>query len=626
MAARSKIYEIAFALNGKTNSSFHKAFKVAETKFSGISKSLTGLATTALGAIGVSATVGAAFSEAMNIEGFRMQLETATKSAEKAGEIMKWAIDLANKTPFETGSVVDASARLEAMGLSAQKYLPMIGDMAGATNKDLIQATEAIIDAQTGELERMKEFGIKKADIIQYAYDHMGKIQVVNNKGQITNQEKFNEALLGLMDEKFKGGMEKQASTMKGLMSTVSGVLKSGMATMVGITDEGVIAQGSLYDIVKGKIKEVGDTLMKWQADGTFEKLGVSISNMFTGISSTASFIYQAFQGDINISTFENCAKMLEQIGVSGETARQVITNIGIGVGAVRTFIQGAFNIAQNIYSYINSNWSTILPLIMGITAGFAAFKATMIIGAAAIKAYNIGVAAWKFITDAQTISQTALNLAMSVSPMTWLALAIGALVAIGVVLWKNWDTIKAKAFELWEGIKAAFGGLGEWFGGLWEGVKSTFKSFVNFIIGGLNKIPEALNKLNFTVPDWVPGLGGKSMGFNLPMIPQFYNGSTGYNTPNSFIAGERGPELVTNASGYKVFKSGKTKSLLGGSNDNPSDTEKIIYQFSPVIHVNGGGDSVEEKIQKALQEAYKLWKKELKGMQKGKERLAYDS
>lgn len=597
---KGKTYEIAFALNGKIGNSFNKTFNSAQKNFSGISKSISGMATAALGAVGVSVTAGAAFSEAMNMEGFRMQLETATKSAEKAGETMQWAVELANKTPFETGEMVEASARLEAMGLSAQKYLPMIGDMAGATNKDLIQATEAIIDAQTGELERMKEFGIKKADIVQYAYENMGKMQVVNNKGQITNQEKFNEALLALMDGKFKGGMEKQASTMKGLMSTVSGILKSGMTTMLGITSQGVVTQGSLYDTVKGKIKEVANTLTEWQTNGTFQAIGSTITNTLGDISSMASFIFQAFNGDIKTSTFDAVVGIMERLGVSSENASAIISSLGSGIGNIKSVISGVVNVAKGLFEFITSNWTTITPIIMSIVGGMVAFKTVMVVGGAAMSAYNIAMKGWTIITQAQTIAQGALNLAMSVSPVTWLALAIGALVATGVLLWKNWDTIKAKAFELWEGIKSAFGGLGEWFGGLWEGVKSTFKSFVNFIIGGLNKIPEALNKLNFTVPDWVPGLGGKSMGFNLPQIPQFYTGTTGYNTPDTFIAGERGPELVTNAPGYKVFNAGKTGSMLN-RDSNDINTSGINVTFAPNITVNGNSDGIENEILKIL-------------------------
>jgi len=90
----------------------------------------------------------AGLSEAFDMEGFKAQLETATKSTKKAGEIMAWSVKLANSTPFETGNVIEMSAKYEAMGLSAKKWGGITADMAGATNKSVIQATEAIIDAQ----------------------------------------------------------------------------------------------------------------------------------------------------------------------------------------------------------------------------------------------------------------------------------------------------------------------------------------------------------------------------------------------------------------------------------------------------------------------------------------------
>ena len=123
----------------------------------GIEKTVTN-AVKKVGQIGIAIgglAGGLGLSEALNLEGYRVQLETATKSTEKAAEIMKYSIDLANKTPFEGGEMVEASAKLESMGLSAKSYLTNIVDMAAATNKPLDQATEAFIDAQTGELERL---------------------------------------------------------------------------------------------------------------------------------------------------------------------------------------------------------------------------------------------------------------------------------------------------------------------------------------------------------------------------------------------------------------------------------------------------------------------------------------
>jgi phage-related protein len=50
-------------------------------------------------------------------------------------------------------------------------------------------------------------------------------------------------------------------------------------------------------------------------------------------------------------------------------------------------------------------------------------------------------------------------------------------------------------------------------------------RPFFNFFIEGMNFILTGLNSLSFTVPDWVPGIGGEEFGFNLPLIPLLEEG-----------------------------------------------------------------------------------------------------
>lgn len=197
--------------------------------------------TAAMGAAG--AAVG--FKEAFDLETYKAQLETATGSTEKAAELMKNAIAMANKTPFEGGELVEATAMLEAMGMDSKKWLTYAGNMAGATGKDIMQATEAIIDAQAGEWERMKEFGIKGVDNM--------------------------DDLVQIMNKRFAGGMEKLAGTTKGIWSTVTGVTKNSLAKIIGIMDDGSVRQGSALDKVKTKLSELADKMTQWQNDGTIE-------------------------------------------------------------------------------------------------------------------------------------------------------------------------------------------------------------------------------------------------------------------------------------------------------------------------------------------------------------------
>ena len=156
--------------------------------------------------------------------------------------------------------------------------------------------------------------------------------------------------------------------------------------------------------------------------------------------------------------------------------------------------------------------------------------------------------------TLAATAATWLFNTAMTVltSPITLVVAAIGALIAIVVLLVKNWDTVKAKAIECWNKIKDAWNKAGDWFhkhvtepisnffSGLWDGIKGAFtrafdfikkafkgyvngwitmvESFINFFIRGINVLVRGINKLSFDVPSWVPGIGGKSLGFSIPL------------------------------------------------------------------------------------------------------------
>ena len=64
-----------------------------------------------------------------------------------------------------------------------------------------------------------------------------------------------------------------------------------------------------------------------------------------------------------------------------------------------------------------------------------------------------------------------------------------------------------------WQGIVDIFSGI---FGVLGDIVKAP----INWIITALNTLTGGLNKLTFDVPDWVPLIGGKTFGFNIPQIP----------------------------------------------------------------------------------------------------------
>lgn len=338
---------------------------------------------------GFTAAVAGSVKGATALESYRQTLNIVMKDQQKAAQVMAWAVEFANRTPFETSSIIEATVRLQAYGLEAQKVLPAIGDMAGVMNKDIMDAVEAVADAQTGELERLKEFGITKQMIIDQGNKIMRDKQLVNNQGQIIDQENFNKALFSLLEERFKGGMEIQATSFKGLWSTVVGVFKTSLATMAGISATGEVKIGGLFDNLKKKMQEIINRLNEWQKNGQLQEWADRVS---------------------------------------------------AALGAMWKIAETVFGALAKAGSFVADNWKYIEPILVGVGAALVAMK--------------VHAAALTVRLAAVTAAQWALNVAMGANPIGAVIIAIGALVAAGVALYRNWDKIKIFGIQAWGELK----------------------------------------------------------------------------------------------------------------------------------------------------------------------------
>ena len=104
-------------------------------------------------------------------------------------------------------------------------------------------------------------------------------------------------------------------------------------------------------------------------------------------------------------------------------------------------------------------------------TAALAANKTALVASKVATGAMTVG-------TGALTAAQWALNTAFYATPIGWIVLAVMALVAAGVALYKNWDVVKAKAIELWDKGKEVFGGIKDTIVGAFDYAKDKVGGF----------------------------------------------------------------------------------------------------------------------------------------------------
>ena len=103
-------------------------------------------------------------------------------------------------------------------------------------------------------------------------------------------------------------------------------------------------------------------------------------------------------------------------------------------------------------------------------------------------------------------------------------------------------NTMGDIASDICTNIGGFFEDMGETVEGVWNGMWEAIKAVINTIIGGingmiagieggLNAVIGALNTLHWEIPSWVPGLGGKGFGFDIPYadfgrIPELANGA----------------------------------------------------------------------------------------------------
>lgn len=165
------------------------------------------------------------------------------------------------------------------------------------------------------------------------------------------------------------------------------------------------------------------------------------------------------------------------------------------------------------------------------LSGGFAQLQGLFAAGADKVVAFGKAVVSGEIFTKAWTASQAAFNAVMALNPAILIAGAVIALGAALVIAYKNSETFRnivQGAFDVVRGAAEAvvnfFTGLPGKIGGVASAITgaltSPFKAAFNAIADLWNN---TVGRLSFSVPSWVPGLGGK--GFDMPDIPKFHDG-----------------------------------------------------------------------------------------------------
>ena len=184
----------------------------------------------------------------------------------------------------------------------------------------------------------------------------------------------------------------------------------------------------------------------------------------------------------------------------------------------------------EGISKWISENRELVQKIAVAVLAVVAAVTLLNVVAGAFSAIGNAGAGAAGLFGN---------GLTALLNPMNGTVIAVAALVAALVLLIANWDKVSQTATNVWNTVTRVWGGVTGWFQ---KSVLQPMKGIINGIIGyingmisgavkAVNALIRAINTISFTVPSWVPDIGGKHIGYKLktvscPQIPYLAQGA----------------------------------------------------------------------------------------------------
>ncbi|WP_100406675.1 phage tail tape measure protein [Bacillus solitudinis] len=630
-----KIFDIAFKLGAKLDPSVKKNFSAAGQQLSNMKKNIGGAVKTAAKlSVGIAAAgTAAAGAAVMMANKFAATGDRIDKLSQKIGlsreGFQEWEFILSQSgtdiEKMQTGlktlnQRMDESTKGTGKGAEAFKALKLSAtDSSGA-----LKTQEQMFEETVKKLQEMPE-GSKKA---QLAFELFGKagqelMPLLNGAAGSVDEMKKKAHDLGIVigDEGVDSAilwtdtMDQANRALGGLFNVVAG---SAMPVMQKFLDYGISKLPVLREKVTNAMTIAGNVIGWVGEKGTsvFRRVQVAIQDNMPTI--------QALQ-----ATAIDLGGHIKGIF---QTAKPYISwFFQNGIPAAVNVLAGLLDGAVNTYNFITNNWSWIAPIVGGITAALITYRAV--------------TQSIILVKGALAAAQIAWNIAMTANPIGLIIVGIGALIGIGYLLIKNYKEVGAFFVGLWtsfigwvspvgpaisntftgayNAITGLFSGIGGWFGSILNGVVGIFKGKVNGIISIANAAISGLNNVNVSIPDWVPGLGGKTFGVNIPKIPMLAQGGITTGATLAMIGEGAEQEAVLPLSKLQALLDDPSGDKGTTNNNNGTDND-FTFVYSPNITVEGNAD--QETIRQALGMNYAEFKRFMDRYNKERNRLSFNN
>lgn len=228
-------------------------------------------------------------------EQLQAQLVTLTGSAEDAAAAFDQIKSFTATTPFELANVTQAFIALKNVGIEpTTDVLTGVGNVAAGSARDITDFAGAVVAATTGEMERLKAFGIvakQQGSQVEFIFRNQ-KTTVKKESAEIANY------LIGLGETAFAGGLERQSATLGGRLSNLkdnvslfalavgeaglNAALKELIGTLIGTTAEAKPLAATLGKVLGAAVRRVNLLVLTLKRNSdvlirSFKILGVAV-------------------------------------------------------------------------------------------------------------------------------------------------------------------------------------------------------------------------------------------------------------------------------------------------------------------------------------------------------------
>lgn len=547
------------------------------------------------------------------ISGMEGVLDAAAASGESLGTVSTIIADsitgfgLAASDSSRVADLLTQAANAGTISISdlgeTMKYVAPLGQSMGFSIEDVTTAVTAMSMAgikgeQAGTSLRAAMLNMANpTDEAAAAMDRLG-LQIVDENGNF-------KSLKEILDQMRAGLAGYTQEEQAAILSTISGkTAYSGLQAVLNLTQQEYDAVSASMQNSQG-VADATAAVMQNNLSGALEQLGGALESLaivlaenvipwLTEVVRSATGWVESFS-QMDEGTQKFVLGLLAVVAVAAPVLSAIGSIVG-GIGTLLTWIPKigpAFTAVQTLLSgtvfpAISSGITGLGSVVSSVVSFIIANPITLII--AAIVAL-VALIATKG-DEIQAILQKVDDFLQNIFVKDWTEV-FGP--TLGGIMNGAMQTIK----DIWDGIKKIFDGIIDFIRGVftgdweraWKGVTEIFEGvfgalegiakapinaiigLLNGLIGAINWAIDGLNSLSFDVPDWVPGIGGESWGFNIPSIPDIpYLAKGGILSRGSAVVGEAGPELLTLSGGRAIVQP------LTGSNARPQITQTNYF------------------------------------------------